>query len=62
MAVTPEAQVKVEDTIPQLPLEDFKVNPEPDAVAVMVAHVPLAYHVPALMMHPFAVPPVTAFR
>lgn len=32
--VTPEAQVKVDPEIPQLPLDDFKVKPEPDAVAV----------------------------
>lgn len=29
VAVTPEAQVKVELEIPQLPLEDVKVKPEP---------------------------------
>lgn len=43
-------------------MDDFKVNPDPDAVAVIVAHVPLAYHVPALMMHPLAAPPVMALR
>lgn len=29
VAVVPEAQVKVELTIPQVPLDDVKVKPEP---------------------------------
>jgi hypothetical protein len=34
VAVTPEPQVKVELEIPQEPLEDFNVNPDPEGVAV----------------------------
>ena len=34
----------------------------PDAVPVNVAHVPVVYHVPALMIHPSAFPPVVTSR
>lgn len=34
----------------------------PDAAAVKVAQVPPMYHVPALMMQPFAVPPEVTWR
>lgn len=34
----------------------------PDAVAVKEAHVPPMYHVPALMMQPFAFPPEVTCR
>jgi hypothetical protein len=34
VAVTPEAQVNFELEMPQEPLDDFKVKPEPEAVAV----------------------------
>ncbi len=34
----------------------------PDAVAVKVAQVPLVYHLPALIIHPFATPPVRTLR
>jgi hypothetical protein len=34
----------------------------PLGVAVMAAQVPVVYQVPALMMHPFCVPPLTTFR
>lgn len=30
VAVTPEPQVKVELEMPQLPLEDFNVKPDPE--------------------------------
>jgi hypothetical protein len=34
VAVTPEPQLKIELEIPQAPLEDFNVNPDPEGVAV----------------------------
>lgn len=49
------------DTV-QYPLLDFKVNPLPELAAVKVAHVPVVYHFPLLIMQPFVEPPVTAFR
>ena len=39
-----------------------KENYSPLAVAVKVAQVPDTYQVPALMTHPFCVPPCTTFR
>lgn len=76
--VTPDAQVNVEPEIPQGPLEDLSVKPEPillvrrlggkgwegipEGVAVYVAHDPLAYHVPAPIRQPFALPLVMALR
>jgi hypothetical protein len=62
VAVTPEAQVNVDPEIPQFPFDDFSVKPDPEAVAVIVAHVPPTYHVPALIKHPFVAPPDTALR
>jgi hypothetical protein len=38
VAVTPEAQVKVEPEMPQLPFEDFKVKPEPGKVSFVQSH------------------------
>jgi len=52
VAVLPDAQLKVELATPQAPLEDFKVKPEPEAVAVYVAQVPLVYQVPAEIKQP----------
>jgi hypothetical protein len=34
LAVTPEVHVNFELEMPQKPFEDFKVKPEPEAVAV----------------------------
>ena len=44
------------------PLLDVSVKPLPEGVAVKVAQVPPMYQVPALMMQPFAVPPVETWR
>ena len=41
---------------------DVSVNPEPEAVAVKPAHVPVVYQVPPLMMQPSAVPLVVTWR
>ena len=38
------------------------MKPLPEGVAVKVAQVPPMYHVPALMMQPFAVPPEVTWR
>ena len=38
------------------------MKPEPDTVAVKVAQVPPMYHVPPLMMQPFACPPAVTWR
>ncbi len=38
------------------------MKPLPDTVAVKEAQVPPMYHVPALMMHPFAFPPEVTWR
>ena len=38
------------------------MKPLPDTVAVKVAQVPPMYHVPALMMQPFACPPDVTWR
>ena len=46
----------------QAPLLDVSVKPEPEGVAVKVAHVPVVYHVPALMIQPSAAPPVETSR
>lgn len=59
---TPEPHVKTPDTTPQLPLDDVRVKPLPDAVAVYVAHVPVVYQVPAEIRHPFCDPPEITFR
>ena len=51
-------QLSAPDTTPHFPLLDVRVKPEPEAAAVKVAHVPVVYHVPPLMIHPSAFPPV----
>ena len=56
VAVTPEAHVNFELEMPQEPLEDFKVKPEAEAVAVYVAQVPLVNHVPPLIKQPVWLP------
>ena len=43
VAVLPDAQLKAELTIPQAPLDDVKVKPEPEAAAVYVAQLPSSY-------------------
>ncbi len=43
--------------MPHFPLPELRVNPDPDAVAVNFAHVPVVYHVPELIIHPRALPP-----
>lgn len=48
--------------IAHLPLEDVRVNPSPEDVAVNPAHVPVVYHVPPDMMQPFLLPEVMTFR
>lgn len=62
VAVTPEPQVKTPPDRPQVPLDDFKVKPLPEAVAVYVAQVPLVYQVPAEIKQPFVEPPAATFR
>ena len=62
VAVTPGPYDKVPLNIPQFPSEDLTIKSEPDAVAVNVAHVPLIYHVPALMIQPLVKPPVLMSR
>lgn len=46
----------------QAPLLDDRVNPDPEAAAVKDAQVPVVYHVPAPMIHPFIAPPIMALR
>lgn len=62
MAETDEPQDSAPLTIPQLPFDDFNVKPEPEEVAVIVAQVPVVYHVPPEMMHPCWLPEVTTLR
>lgn len=50
-------QLSLPEMTPHLPLLLVRVKPDPDAVAVNVAHVPVVYQVPPLMIQPFAVPP-----
>lgn len=56
VAVTPDAQLKAPLTIPQLPFDDFNMKPDPEAVAVYVAQVPVVYQVPAAIRHPSLLP------
>jgi len=44
--------------MPQFPLPELRVNPDPDAVAENFAHVPVVYQIPELIIHPLALPPV----
>lgn len=60
--LTEDEQVKAPEEMAQRPLDDFKVNPLPDAAAVKVAQVPLVYQVPPEMMQPFWLPPETTLR
>lgn len=54
-----DPQLRLLFTTPQLPLLEVNVNPAfPEAVALKPAHVPVVYHVPPLMIHPFDPPPV----
>lgn len=63
MAVeTEEAQTRSAFWTAHRPLLEVRVKPLPEAVAVKVAHVPPMYHVPALMMQPFACPPEVTWR
>lgn len=61
-AVNPVAEptlashVSAPPTIPHLPFELVNVNPSPASVAEKVAQVPVVYHVPLLMIHPFLLP------
>jgi hypothetical protein len=59
---TPEPQVNTPEAIPQDPFDDFNVNPPPVLVAVIVAQVPLVYHVPSEMRQPFCEPLAMTFR
>ena len=51
-----DPQLSAPETMAHLPLLDVSVKPEPEGAAVNVAHVPVVYHVPALMMQPSALP------
>lgn len=55
-AVTVLAHTRWKFCTAQRPLLDVSVKPVPEAVAVKPAHVPVVYHVPPLMMQPFAWP------
>ena len=55
------AQPSTPLTIAQLPLLLLKTTPLPDAAPVIVAQVPVVYHVPAEMMQPFVEPEVCTF-
>ena len=57
-----DPQLSAPDTTPHLPLLDVSVKPVPEAAAVNVAHVPVVYQVPPLIMQPFAVPPLVTWR
>ena len=60
---TEEPHVSTLLTTPHFPLLELSVKPEPEAgVAVKVAHVPVVYQVPALMMQPSAFPPVVTCK
>ena len=61
--VTLLPQTRLLDTTPHFPLLEVNVNPLlPEGVAVKVAHVPVVYQVPALIMQPVAVPEVVTWR
>ena len=62
LAETPEPQVNLPDTTPQLPLEDVRVKPSPEEAAWYVAQVPEVYHVPPEMRQPFFEPDEITFR
>ncbi len=62
VAETPLAQLKAPLTMPQVPLEDLSVKPDPEAVAVYVAQVPVVNQVPALIRHPSWAPLKMALR
>ena len=60
---TLEAQLSAPDTMAHFPLLLVRVKPEePEGAAVKVAHVPVVYQVPALMMQPSGVPLVVTWR
>lgn len=52
------AQLSFPETTPHFPLLDVSVKPVPEEEAVKVAHVPVVYHVPPLMIQPTALPSV----
>lgn len=58
--VTPVPQLSAPEMMAHFPLLELRVKPVAFkvVVAVNVAHVPVVYHVPALMMQPVALPPV----
>ena len=61
--LTLEPQLSALDTMPHLPLLLVRVKPEePEGAAVKVAHVPVVYQVPALMMQPSGEPLVVTWR
>ena len=60
--VTVDAQVRTLLLTAHFPLLDVSVKPDPDAAAVNVAHVPVVYHVPRLMIQPVFFPPVVTGR
>ena len=60
--VTVDAQVRTLFLTAHLPLLDVRVKPDPEAAAVNVAHVPVVYHVPPLMIQPVVFPPVVTGR
>ena len=60
--LTLEPQLRAPETMAHLPLLLVRVKPEPEGVAVKVAHVPVVYQVPALMMQPSGLPLVVTCR
>ena len=59
---TEAPQVRTLLTTPHFPLLEVRVKPDPEAAAVNVAHVPVVYHAPALIMQPSAFPAVVTCR
>jgi hypothetical protein len=60
--VTAAEQVKTLFRTAHFPLLDVRVNPDPLPVAVKVAHAPLVYQVPPLIIQPFCWPPLVTNR
>ena len=54
--LTLASHVSAPPTMPHLPFELLNVKPSAASLAVKVAHVPVVYHVPLLMIHPFLLP------
>ena len=60
--MTVDAQLRTLLLTAHFPLLEVSVKPDPDAEAVNVAHVPVVYHVPLLMIQPVVFPLVVTGR